>query len=85
MFAEKIKKTWKAKKSYVFLRAFQVSRDHFQCFWKNKVKHSKTLFKVKQRQSDIPMLYKVNGLYYEFWLLFDVFTSFSWIQYNQSG
>ena len=37
------------------LRAFQVSRDHFQCFRGNKVKLCfKALFKVKQRQSDIP-------------------------------
>ena len=37
------------------LRAFQVSRDHFQCFWENKVKQRKLspLFS-KQRQSDIP-------------------------------
>ena len=37
------------------LRAFQVSRGHFQCFWENKVKQSKLcpLFR-KQRQSDIP-------------------------------
>ena len=37
-------------------RAFQVSRGHFQCFWENKVKLCfKALFKVKQRQSDIPI------------------------------
>ena len=33
------------------LRAFQVSRDHFQCFWENKAKLC-PLFN-KQRQSDI--------------------------------
>ena len=37
------------------LRAFQVSKDHFQCFWENKVKQSKICpFRRKQRQREIP-------------------------------